>query len=73
VDLKVKPGEIYVADEPRGKKADCTLTLDDVDMVALVCIFLKRAFPIFHVSYLTSFFYSIGYWQTRCAKSLYAR
>jgi len=56
VDLKVKPGEIYVADEPRGKKADCTLTLEDADMVALVCIFLKRAFPIFHVSYLSSFF-----------------
>jgi len=35
VDLKVKPGEIYLG-EPRGKKADCTLTLDDADMVALV-------------------------------------
>lgn len=35
VDLKVKPGEIY-SGEPKGNKADCTLTLDDADMVALV-------------------------------------
>jgi hypothetical protein len=38
VDLKAKPAEIYIADEPRGKKADCTLTLEDADMVALVLI-----------------------------------
>jgi len=35
VDLKVKPGEIYLG-EPRGNKADCTLTLEDADMVGLV-------------------------------------
>jgi len=34
VDLKSKPGEIYLG-EPHGKKADCMLTLDDADMVAL--------------------------------------
>ena len=35
VDLKAKPGDIYQG-EPKGNKADCILTLEDADMVALV-------------------------------------
>lgn len=35
VDLKAKPGDIYKG-EPKDKKADVTLTLEDADMVALV-------------------------------------
>ena len=35
VDLKIKPGDIYQG-EPKENKADCTLTLEDADMVALV-------------------------------------
>lgn len=35
VDLKAKPGDIYQG-EPKGNKADCSLTLEDADMVALV-------------------------------------
>ncbi len=35
VDLKAKPGDIYQG-EPKENKADCTLTLEDADMVALV-------------------------------------
>lgn len=40
VDLKAKPGLVYKG-EPKGNKADCTLTLEDADMVALVIIFIK--------------------------------
>ncbi|XP_057365697.1 peroxisomal multifunctional enzyme type 2-like [Daphnia carinata] len=35
VDLKAKPGNIYQG-KPKGNKADCSLTLEDADMVALV-------------------------------------
>ena len=35
MDLKAKPGDIYQG-EPKENKADCTLTLEDADMVALV-------------------------------------
>ena len=38
VDLKTNPGVIYMG-EPKGK-VDCTLTLDDEDMVALVTLSL---------------------------------
>jgi len=38
VDLKANPGVIYMG-EPKGK-VDCTLTLDDEDMVALVTLSL---------------------------------
>jgi len=44
VDLKVKPGQIYLG-EPKTNKADVVLTLDDNDMVALVSfksIFFKN-------------------------------
>lgn len=48
VDLKAKPGNIYKG-EPQANKADCTLTLEDADMVALVRFYFFSIFCFFLV------------------------
>lgn len=58
VDLKVKPGEIYKG-EPKANKADCTLTLEDEDMVALVNTIFSKVF-LFKEMKLS--FLCLGYW-----------
>lgn len=54
VDLKVKPGQIYLG-EPKTNKADVVLTLDDNDMVDLVnlfkYVFLKKSYLKKYIPY----------------------
>jgi hypothetical protein len=59
VDLKANPGDIYQG-EPKGNKADCILTLEDADMVALVS--WVNSLRIFYFGYLKLSIVSSGHW-----------
>lgn len=59
VDLKARPGDIFKG-EPKANKADCTLTLEDEDMVALVNIFILQCLVASEGSNCTLIY--LGYW-----------